>query len=486
MNYEVLKPFWGSIKFALTAGSLLLAPLWAFSQGTSSTSTMKMSTAPQFKQAAPVVESTAAISKVHTEMRLLSDSFISPDFEATQKTSYQFVGAQLRTDPFADEVLKMDVSGGVALGAPLLNYLNIAELYTQSRFGDDSTLYIGRKRINWNEMDARWDLGVWEPLFKWNPLSPERQGLSGLFWQVDRPYYTMTLFGSPLYIPDQGPSFEIENGSFVKGNPWFRRPPDSIRIWQEATGIDYHFKKPDETQIVLQNSFGMKISVGDPQSLRAQLSYAYKPANQLAIGYEGNLDVGQLKGAVDLQPQVFYHSLVGADVSYRIRNFRMGMSGTLDRPSKDEIFEEKWTHPVFTDATLLSPYMEWSNSRWGVSVQHLEILGGDVTEQGELANPNRAALMTRYPYRQAQQIALMTNHAFRKDRRLIAKLSLTHSEKNDFDLIRFSARFRLSGLWSLMGEMQMVKAGPLTVENQNEIAQFVNNDRLMAGVAYVF
>lgn len=478
MNYEVAKPLRGSIKIVFIVGNLLLAPFFALAQTTALKSPVLIE--------AEKANANTAFSQVRTEMRLLSDSFISPDFEATQKTSYQFVGAQLKTDPFADEVLKMDVAGGVALGAPLLNYLNIGEFYTQSRFGEDSALYIGRKRMNWNEMDARWDLGVWEPLFKWNPLSPERQGLTGLFWQVDRPYYTLMLFGSPLYIPDQGPSFEIENGSFVKGNPWFRRPPDSIRIWEEATAIDYKFKKPDESQIVLQNSFGMRISVGDPQSLRAQLSYAYKPANQLAIGYEGNLDVGQLKGSVDLQPQVFYHSLVGGDVSYRLRNFRMGISGTYDRPSTDDIFEEKWTHPVFEEATLLSPYVEWSNARWGVSLQHLEIIGGKVTEEGELANPNRAALMTRYPYQQAQQIALMTNYGFKKDRRFISKISLTHSEKNDFDLVRLSTRFRLSGLWSLLGEMQLVRAGPMTVENQNEIAQFVNNDRLMLGAAYAF
>ncbi|KHD88165.1 MAG: hypothetical protein OM95_10370 [Bdellovibrio sp. ArHS] len=428
----------------------------------------------------------AAYAQVQTEMRLFSDSFISPTFEATQKTNYQFVGAQLKTDVFAEDPLKMDVAGGVAMGEPLLNYLNISEFYVQSRQNENETYYIGRKRLLWNELDARWDLGVWEPLFKWNPLQPERQGLIGIFYQVDKPYYTLVLFASPLFLPDQGPSFEIENGSFVKGNPWFRRPPESIKIFSEATAIDYNFDRPNETQVVLQNSFGAKVSFGDPQSLRAQMSYTYKPANQLAIGYDGNLDMAQLKGAVELQPQVFYHSLAGLDVTYKVDQVRMGVSGMFDRPNKDKIFEEQWTHPVFEDAVLLSPFIEWTNGRWGVNLQHLDIFGGDVREEGELANPNRAALMTRYPYKQAQQISLLTNYAFGKNRRLIGKLSFTHSDKNQFDLIRLSARFRLSGIWSLVGEMQMVKAGELTASNQNEIAQFVNNDRLMLGAAYVF
>lgn len=425
-------------------------------------------------------------AQVQTEMRLFSDSFISPDFEATQKTNYQFVGAQLKTDPFTDDMVKMDISGGVAMGAPLLNYLNISEFYVQSRQNETETFYFGRKRMLWNELDARWDLGVWEPLFKWNPLSPEHQGLTGIFWQADKPYYTLTLFASPFFLPDQGPSFEIENGSFVRGNPWFRRPPESIRIWSEATAIDYSFEKPNESQVVLQNSFGMKLTFGDPQGLRTQLSYSYKPANQLAVGYEGNLDVSKLKGVVNLQPQVFYHSLTGFDVTCRSGKLRMGLSSLLDRPSKDMMFDEKWTHPVMQDSLLASPFIEWSNGSVGLSLQHLEIYGGNVTEKGDLADPKRAALMVRYPFQQAQQIALITNHSLGKNRRFLGKLSLTHSEKNSFDLVRFSARLRLSGFWSLVGEAQLVRAGSLTPENQNEIAQFVNNDRFMLGAAYVF
>lgn len=430
---------------------------------------------------------TKAAAQVQTEMKLFSDSFVSPTFEATQKTNYQFIGAQLKTDPFSEDSLKMDIAGGVAVGEPLLNYLNISEIYFQNNQNQDETFYFGRKRMLWSELDARWDFGVWEPVFKWNPLSPERQGLTGIFWQIDRPYYTLGLFASPLYLPNQGPSFEIENGNFVKGNPWFHRPPESILIWDEVTDIDYKLQKPNEAEVILQNSFGMKMSFGDPQSFRGQVSYIYKPTNQLAMGYEGNLDLATLKGVVKLQPQVSYHSLTGMDVSYKGKNqIRVGISGILDKPNEVEIFDDKWTHPVFEDALLLSPFIEWTQDQWGVSYQHLEIFGGEVTEKGELANPHRAPLMVRYPYQQADQVALMTNYAFRKNRRLTAKISYTHSEKNDFDLVRLNSRFRMSEMWSVMGEMQLLKAGPSTLENKNEIAQFENNDRLMLGVGYVF
>lgn len=73
-----------------------------------------------------------------------------------------------------------------------------------------------------------------------------------------------------------------------------------------------------------------------------------------------------------------------------------------------------------------------------------------------------------------------------KDRRLITKLSYMHSTKNAFDLIRFSGRLKLSNLWSVFGELQLLSAADPTTDNQNEIFQYANNDRAMLGVAYAF
>lgn len=426
-----------------------------------------------------------AQAEMVSEMKLFSDSFVSPAFEATEKSSYQFLGANIKTGNFSDDVVKMDVSGGVAMGAPLLNYFNISELYVDVQTGDADRLYIGRKRLLWSELDTRWDLGLWEPLFRWNPLAPEHQGLVGLFWQVDRPYYTVTLYGSPFFVPDQGPSFEIKNGSFVRGNPWFRRPPESIRIFSENTQIDYHFDQPNESEIVMHSSFGGKISFGDPKGFRLQASYIYKPSNQLAIGYDGTLDIPADRGDVELQPQVFYHSLAGLDLTYKITNWRFGLSAIHDRPNQDDIFDSRWTHPTFESATLITPFIEWENPLMAFTLQRLDVIGGKVTEVGEFAKKDRAPLMNRYPFRQATQVAALSSFNFGQGRRLFLKGSYIQSDLNDFKILRLNSRLKLSSLWSMFGEAQLVEAGPVTVSNQNDISQFVNNDRVLLGVSYV-
>lgn len=427
-----------------------------------------------------------AKAQVRSDFRLFSDSFISPSFEANQKSNYQFVGLGLKSAPFSEDYLKMDIEGAVAFGAPLLNYLNITEIYFQTKTSDTEKLTIGRKLMNWNELDRRWNFGLWQPLFQWNPLSSQQQGLSGLFWQADRDIYSVTMFASPIFIPNQGPTFEIQDGTFVRGNPWFRRPPESVRIFEEVTDVDYNFERPQETQVVFQTSYGAKLSFGNADEALAQLSYMYKPSNELAIGYSGLLDTSKLRGVVDLKPQVFFHSLSGLDLSHKVGVFRYGISGVYDRPQKDLEFEEKWTHPEFQDATLVSPFVELIFKTTTVSLQAVNVYGGEVREVGDMASNDRAPLTMRYPFQQAYKISMDNRFLLKNNRRLTSKASYTMSDKNDFEYIQWAMNYRFSSLWSGFSELELVRAGEVTAQNQNEIAQYKNLDRFMVGAAYVF
>jgi hypothetical protein len=430
---------------------------------------------------------TNAEAQLRSDIRLFSDSFISPAFEANQKANYQFIGMSLKSNPFTEDAIKMDIEGAVAFGAPLLNYLNISEAYFQNKQSDSEKLIIGRKLMNWNDLDARWDFGLWQPLFQWNPISAEQQGLSGIFWQAERPDYAITIFASPIFIPNQGPTFEVADGAFVRGNPWFRRPPESVRIIEEVTQVEYNFERPDETEVVLHTSYGARLSFGNAESLMAQLSYLYKPSNELAIGYSSVLDTSRLRGLVDLKPQVFYHSLSGFDVSHRVGMLRYGASAVLDRPQKDLEFEDKWTHPEFKDAVLTSPFIELIGSHFTFSLQSLNVYGGEVTEVGDdIATQDRAPLTIRYPFQQAVKLALDTRHLLKNNRRLTTRTSYTISDKNDFEYLQWKLNYRLSSLWTGFTELELVRASDMTAQNQNEIAQYKNLDRFMIGAAYVF
>lgn len=432
-----------------------------------------------------------ARADVVSELRFQSDSFLSPAYDSAPQSTYEFVGARFVNDRGTSPAY-VDVNGAYAIGAPLLSYINVRELAYRIDVNDRQSFTLGRKLERWSELDRRWNFGLVEPVFKWNPLSPESQGLSGVFWEVQDPSYRLLVFGSMFYLPNQGPSFEINgDGEFERGNPWFRRPPESIRILSEVSKIEYNFDRPAETDIIFQTSFGAEVTLGQDGPWRARGALLYKPMNELALGYDGELVIPKDRGVVQIQPKVMFHSVRTGDFAYVGSTVAAGLSVAQDVPpsEKDQLktFDEKWTVPVYSEATLISPWIDVRLAKgWKLTLQHLDVNGGEVKEVGPLADPPHAAISSRYPYTEANQIAIEMDSRLLKSRRLVMKASYMQSEKNNFQLLRWNGRLELNKMWSLQSELQLIDAGDPTLENPNTIADFRNNDRVLLGVGYVF
>lgn len=431
-----------------------------------------------------------ARADVVSELSLQSDSFLSPAYDAANQSTFQFIGASFKDDPIEPGDFHIDLKAGYAVGAPLLSYINLKEFSYEMKVGDRQTFTVGRNPMRWSELDRRWNFGLIEPVFEWNPLSPESQGLTGLFWQVAGDGYKLALFGSYFFVPDQGPSFQInDQGQFERGNPWFRQPPSSIRILKENTPIEYSFRRPSETEIVLQSSYGLKLDIGDEGPWRARFAMLYKPMNSLALGYsKGIADIPTDRALVEIQPKVAYHNVRSVDFAYLGGRVSTGVSAAYDAPSKDRLFEANWNAPEYSDATLVSPWIDIRLFQgWKLSLQRIDVFGGEVTETGPDAEASRAPINSRYAFRQANQISLEIDRRLFKSRRLLMTTSYTKSDKNKFDLFRWQGRVELSRLWSVHSELQLVNAESVqTKESRNDIAEYANNDRILVGVGYVF
>lgn len=429
-----------------------------------------------------------AFAQINTEVRIQGDHFLSPSFDATSQTTYQYVGAHFRSEESSKEPFQVDFQGAYAVGAPLLSYMNIREMYYLGNIGDRQSFALGRKRERWSDLDRRWNLGLVEPVFKWNPLMPESQGLSGLFWEVKDGDRRLGLFGSFLYIPDQGPSFDINSkGEFTRGNPWFQRPPESIRVLSEVAQIEYRLNKPPETEVIFQPTFGGRFSFGEGTFWRARVSHLYKPMNQLALGYQGYLDLAKDKGVVDLQPGVVFHNVTSVDLNFGPRQYVVGVSTVLDRPTRDPIFDDgQWTEPRYQDAVLVTPYVDILLSRrWKLTLQSLHISGGEVTEVGPEASPTRASISGRFPHRDAAQAGLETVHRV-SGSRVHLRSSVTSGLDASFLLWKGETRWETPTGWVFSGEFQLVQASEEEPAQRVEIRDYANNDRLLFGVSYVF
>ena len=436
----------------------------------------------------------ASKSSFVPQLRIWNDSFISSDYDATAAKNFGFFGASLTTPADSQWMTKMDIDAAFAFNAPLLSYLNFKDLYMDIPFGEvtspgSTRLQVGRKRSDWSQADERWNLGVWEPVFKWNPLNPERQGLTGLFLTIPFENAELEILGSPVYLPNQGPSFQVSNsGEFVQGNPWFMPPAKTVHIWSQTSQVEYNLIRPNEAEVVVRKSYATRLKF-KTDSFYLQGSYAYKPMNELPLGYDGVLDIARDKGIVDIVTSVQYHEVTGADLEWRSKYFKLGVSGFRDKPFGTASFsdDKDWTRPVYREAFATAPYIDiYFAQGWVAKLQYLSITGGQVEEVGPLASSSRVPVTRRYPFTQAQSLEVQYQGRLGLHRPWVSSLNYTVSTKNQFDLIHWRGVIQLSKLWNVFSETSLVRAQTPTLENQNDIAQFENHDRLLAGVGYVF
>ena len=441
-----------------------------------------------------VAPKAASKNNFSPQIRFWNDSFISSDYEATSAKDFGFIGASLTTPTESSWLTKMEIDTAFAFNSPFLSYLNFKDLYLDFPFGEMTSessvrLQLGRKRSDWSQADQRWNLGIWEPVFKWNPLNPERQGLTGLFILIPFENLELELMGSPVYLPNQGPSFQVtEEGEFKRGNPWFRPPAQSVQIWSQTSKVEYNLNRPNESSVVMQRSYATRLRV-KTESFFIQGSYAVKPMNELPLGYDGLLDIARDRGLVEIITSVQYHELTGADVEWRSKYLNFGISSLRDKPTGKAEFpdENKWTRPIYKEAIVTSPYIDINFlNGWNVNLQYISITGGEMAEEGPLAEANRASITRRFPFSQAQGLEVKYQGRLGLRRPWQSSLNYTVSTKNQFDLIQWRGLIQITKGWNIFCETLLVRSQTLTRENQNEFAQFENHDRLLAGVGYVF
>ena len=429
-----------------------------------------------------------AMAQVNSSLLLQNESFISPDYEATDQVQYQFLGFRAKSEEDST-LLNVDSEIVMAVGAPILNYIKIKDLSAELKSSEKEKFVLGRRQQFWSSLDSRWAFGLIEPTFKWNPLNRERLALTGIFWQRDDSDFSLSAFWSPLYIPDQGPNFEIDqNGKFTQKNPWFSKPPETFRPFPNATSdstIQYSLKRPPDSEIIGQTTLGGSFEKLMFERLLTRLTYFYKPMNQLALAYKGSSYVIETdQGQVDLFPEVIYHRVIAADLIFKSGLFEMGASYVQDNPI-NENFDPEWTSPVYEEAQIYSAYVQINHRHQKISFEFLTVENGRVKEVGDLSSSTRAPISYRYPMTEAYKIRHQLNLKLTAQQRFNFETSWTHSDRNQFDLIQIRGTFQYNRKWQIYSDMQFLKAKPLSAKNVNDVASFADNDRLLVGVAHV-
>ena len=433
-------------------------------------------------------------SEINTSLSAQYLSFLSPDFESTATKNFMFIGVTLRSNVKSADRFRLNLTTQYAPQNSILSYLNLREIYYTFKFHDQfsdqsdekttsrSVLYVGRKLLNWSSLDTIWNLGVYQPQFKWSPISPENQGLMGLFWNQNTESsfgFGYTLFASPLFIPDQGASYELKEGQFLPSNPWFAAPPQNIKFQNQILPIDYEITKPDVKSVVFQTQYGAQARFGKAKGYFVNLAGMYKPANQLAFGYKGVLVTTRVR--IDITPKTYFENIYSADMGYR-QDWGVAQLSLLYSKPQNPTFDSSFNAPDFEQSVSWGPQFLYKCKPFEFFIGYLDTSGGRITDVGPDASADRVSLSQRFLFKQALQTQVKYSDIFWNQVRLNSSFQFMTSAKEGFRQIRFKNNFKkLNSSWAFWLDFHLIDTNSSITTN---IEPYKSSDQLWLGASY--
>lgn len=419
-----------------------------------------------------------AHAEISSQLEVSSLNFVSPDYLADQESSFVFLGAEITSEKAQDDIFKINLEGKYTAKTPVLSYINLKEIYFTNQINNSASLHIGRKLMAWSVADEKYNLGSYQPQFRWNPLDIESQGLFGIFYEKKFGPWQINLFGTPLFIPDQGPAYEVKDGQFEASNPYFTPPPQNIIFQNVVLPIDYNLIKPEVSEVIEQAGFGLKLDYFD-ELFEVSLAGTYKPSNQFAFGYKGILVTNRVR--VDIQPKTYYEKLISLDVALKWKNGKLGLASLYSEPETVE-YSANYNYPVLQANTTLVPYIRFEFEPIDLEFSALNIDGGEVGEVGPDANPDRQSLTQKYLYTQAYQFSATLRSNWGNQLKILSSFQYRQAEKNLLDALKFSNIFDIKGPWKMTLDLFLVE----TSEDISAVSNYRNLDQVWVGASYEF
>lgn len=375
------------------------------------------------------------------------------------------------------------------------SFLEVSEAY----FGTSKKLspaqaHVGRKLVTWNHLDEEWGLGIWQPRFRWDYLHPSFSGLAGFHGSYESESFRLAAFASSLFIPERGAALAVDEGEFATASPWILTPSSRMELFGQKTPVMYTLDTPPISDIVINYGGSIMARVGEMKGPWASAGYAYKPINQILIGYEGQLNLTKTQVDVTLHPRVAYHHLYSAETGIIGDNVRVWASVLHENPERD-ITPEEWTTQEIGATTSASARMDYDFQGHGTraTTVHLSYLKTWITEApdlGPLSNGS-ATFDSRYPFTQALALGFRTPLPGFLGEKLYFASRFTRDLTYDGSILSSELEFIASSHWrmgvglDLLGSDRDISGIPAG-SPLDFISRYRANDRFHGGVTYVF
>jgi hypothetical protein len=368
-------------------------------------------------------------------------------------------------------------------------YLDISEAY----LGFDAKksgafTYLGRKRFEWSAMDSYWGLGLYQPRFRWDYLSERENGLFGWFVGYRNEFIQTQAFYSPLFIPEQGAPFDIDAGSCRTSSPWFSCPNATINLFNQSTAVRFSLDIPPVKDLVLNEGYGASIRGGRELGPFARASFVHKPLNQFLLSYEGQLDLSALQIPAIIRPRVLYHDVYSFDAGWNHNRHSVVASAIWERPKRD-VTPANWntqeiSNSHLTGLTLKSmPFAgKFRHTRFEMAYFHRN--GGNAPDRGPFAQRGIGLFEPRYAFSRAYSFSVVTPILADWARNFLVSTKFILDTVNQGNILQADLYYRPFRRTTLNLGLDML--GSESRSPVDFISRYQRNDRVRAGVSYVF
>lgn len=266
---------------------------------------------------------------------------------------------------------------------------------------------VGRQKRHWSRLDEEFGMGIWQPQLRWDYLDPIQQGLTGLFFDYTISHsLDATFFASSIFLPDQGPNFKLQDGQFQSANRWFWAPRIAVAIASQPQPVSFDLANPKIEDVIFQPSLGGSVHYqrsGRP--FWAQAAYAYKPMNQMHLGFECDacVPITTLSPRATIHPSVLMHRVATLETGLQDENQNGWLSVTSDVPTTPK-GSQAWAQSdhsdvVFAGASYAHIFSLFQHPGW-LKASYLRAFEKKETNPQSFVDERVESSLDRYPYQE--------------------------------------------------------------------------------------
>lgn len=371
-------------------------------------------------------------------------------------------------------------------------FISARELYTE-RKAKDNTITYGRKIQNLSAADEFWETGLWQPRFNWDKISPETNGLTGVFFETQKNRRSKWLaYVTGLNVPEQGARYELVDGMIVSKNPFFKPPPKQANIAGQLTDVTYKIDQPPTSEIIFKPGLGFRVDNQIATKENLAFGYAYKPLNQFLTSYDYRLRIedNSQQAPITIIPQFPYHHIVTSEWTREDRLSLLSMALTFERPDRlpenDMLVSQQIDNQVLASAIYSYNLAGEGPSAFRVYTGFLKSWGAIANDGGDTFS-ERTQFEMRQRWYEAYRVG-MTYPVWTKFKRLSNTMELTYDRMQNGALFKSQLEYQLYDSWIFSGAFDVVAVfdSRQTKFDSAVLRQFRANDRVTMGLSYVY